>query len=351
MENKIYSKPVFSPFSRKREKVPEGRMRVSSDATNSPKKPSSVASRHRGSALITALFIMTIVAIAATAMSKRLQLDIYRTQMVLNSDRLYLATGAVLGWAKSELNANPLQWIAQDKLGTVAYYPARLENIYPNAIIKGQLIDMQARFNLNNLNDKASLSFFETLIMHVAKQTDAIQRRSIIDATSAWIHPYNPAREQDAYLDDYLKKTPPYYPAYQPMADVSELRWVHGVNNKVYQALLPYVIALPEPTPINLNTAPLTVLMGLGHGLDASQAHELLAARGKKGLTDIATISPLLKKLDIPNQQITLESQYFLSQAIASIDHRNLTVYTLLKRQKDKKGIVRVMVLSEWMNG
>ena len=40
------STQVSTPFSRLREKVPEGRMRVSSDGTYWPEKPSSVAARH-----------------------------------------------------------------------------------------------------------------------------------------------------------------------------------------------------------------------------------------------------------------------------------------------------------------
>ena len=303
-----------------------------------------------GSALITALFIMAIVAIAATAMAKRLQLDIQRTSMVFSSDKRYLAAKSITGWAMSQLAAEKLSFIAQDHTGTVAYFPEKLANIYPGVVTQGRLIDMQARFNLNNLNDKPSQTFFDTLITRVSKNTNADQRTLILDATTAWIHPYTPDRGQDDLLDVYLNQTPPYYPAYQPMADVSELRLVHGVNAALYQALKPYVTALPEPTPININTATPGVLRCLGQGLDASQADELLDARGKKGMVDLAAISPLLMKLEIPSQQITLESQYFLSQATTSIVDMHLTVYTLLKRQKDKKGKVRVRVLGERVN-
>ena len=58
-----------------------------------------------GSALISALFIMTLVAIAATAMSTRLRLDIYRTSTHINSDKLYLASQAVTWWAMDKLSA------------------------------------------------------------------------------------------------------------------------------------------------------------------------------------------------------------------------------------------------------
>jgi general secretion pathway protein K len=48
-----------------------------------------------GGALLTALFIMTLVAIVATAMSTRLQLDIYRTRLIVTYDKLYLASQAI----------------------------------------------------------------------------------------------------------------------------------------------------------------------------------------------------------------------------------------------------------------
>lgn len=58
---------------------------------------------NKGGALLTALFIMTLVAIVATAMSIRLQTDIYRTRLVLTHDKLYLASQAVTFWALGEL--------------------------------------------------------------------------------------------------------------------------------------------------------------------------------------------------------------------------------------------------------
>ena len=45
--------------------------------------------KNKGGALLTALFIMTLVAIVATAMSTRLQLDIYRTDLIVSHNKLY----------------------------------------------------------------------------------------------------------------------------------------------------------------------------------------------------------------------------------------------------------------------
>lgn len=61
-------------------------------------------SKQTGSALISALFIMTMVAIAATAMSSRLQLDINRVRLGILSDKLYLASQAVSFWSLNQLS-------------------------------------------------------------------------------------------------------------------------------------------------------------------------------------------------------------------------------------------------------
>jgi general secretion pathway protein K len=77
---------------------------------------------HRGSALISALFIMTLVAIAATAMSTRLQLDIYRTRLTLITDKLYLASQYVTFWAMSELTYSKKKVAGQRPSGYGAYF-------------------------------------------------------------------------------------------------------------------------------------------------------------------------------------------------------------------------------------
>lgn len=297
----------------------------------------------RGSALITALFIMTLVAIAATAMSTRLQLDIYRTRTSINSNKLYLASQAVTGWAFAQLSAPNVTRKSSN-------FPNQLQHIYPAVITKGRLYDLQAKFNINNVQDKNFQLFFYNLLEKASDNLTASQRTLIFDATNHWISAYQPDRGHDKFLDFYLKQKPPYYPGYQPMQHISEFRLVQGVTATLYQALLPNLTALPDVTAININTASKTVLQALGNGLNESQVHELLEARGEKGITDLSKIVPLLQTLDIPLAQITIESTYFLSIATTSIDDSQLTVYTLIKRTKNRKGQVSVSMVSERLN-
>lgn len=303
-----------------------------------------------GSALLSALFIMTLVAIAATAMSLRLQLDIYRTDLTITSDKLYLASQAVEFWAMDRLAMKNSQFTTADENGKVADFPTKFQHLYPDVTIKGKLYDMQARFNLNNLQDRKYYMLFYKLLENTRTKTSAAQRKLLFNAIVYWINPYQSGRGQDNYLDFYLKQKKPYFPAYQPMQSISEFLLVQGATTLFYRTLLPYLTVLPETTPLNINTAPKVLLMSLGNGLNETQAEELIQARGEKGIKNLGKIIELLQKLDLPKEQITIESSYYLSEATTSLNDLNLTTYTLIKRSKDKQGSISVGIIRESLN-
>ncbi len=98
-----------------------------------------------GSALLTSLFMMALVAIAATAIATRVQLDIYRARLTIQRDQLILAIQGVTFWA--------MDWFKDDRFSVhekQETLPKALQNIYPPIKLKGEIYDLQARFNLNN---------------------------------------------------------------------------------------------------------------------------------------------------------------------------------------------------------
>ncbi len=303
-----------------------------------------------GSALISALFIMTLVAIAATAMSTRLQLDIYRTRLTIARDELYLASQAVTFWAMDTLSVVNKRFIVKGKNRTLASFPSPLQHVYPEVTVTGDLYDLQALFNLNNLRNKKFQPLFFRLLENTLTTSDNTQRKSLMSALIYWITPYQPGHGHDVYLSFYTKQRPPYLPGFQPMQSISELRLVYGVSYEIYQALLPSVTVLPEETPININTAPKALLMSLGNGLNQTEVDELLQARGKKGITDVRKLYQLLQKLDIPFDQITIESTYYLCVSKATSLDLTLTTYTVIKRSKDRQGNLSVSLVRESLN-
>lgn len=303
----------------------------------------------RGSALITALFIMTLVAIAATAMSTRLQLDIYRTRISIAYDKLYLASQAVTWWAMEQLSVNDAVFMKKNAQGDVLLWPTKLQSLYPGVMIDGHVLDMQSKFNLNNLSDKKFQFAFNNLLEGIGA-IDEEQQKTIMNATLNWITSHQLARGHDAFLNYYLQQKPPYYPGYQPLQTLSEFRLIQGVTNASYQALSPYITTLPGTTPININTAGVTVLKSLGSGLNSEQASALIKARSKKGFSKPSKLSPLLTKFNIPSEQITLASEYFLCVATTSMDDFHLTVYTILRRHKNQKNKMVISIVNERVN-
>ena len=59
---------------------------------------------------------------------------------------------------------------------------------------------------------------------------------------------------------------------------VDQLGWL-GVDAESIRRMAPYVVLLPQSTPVNLNTAAREVLMAAIDGLDAGSAERLIQAR------------------------------------------------------------------------
>lgn len=304
----------------------------------------------RGSALLTALFIMTMVAIAATAITARLQLDIYRLRLTINSERLYLASQAVLFWSMDALKQPKKTWQASNQDGEILSFPQTKQFIYPGVKTTGALYDLQSRFNINNLQDKAYRNMLHHLLSQLVNNFTEKERLALVQSAYRWVTPPKPSAGRNSDFSGYLQQKPPYYPALHPMSSISEMRLLKGMTQDIYNRLLPYMIALPEITPINIKTAPKTILMLLGNGLTEAQAKEIIRMRrDNNGLTP-RSLAAMVQKYKIPPAQITTESHYFLSVAKTSTDHLTLINYTILQVKKNSKGKRSVDVIFESLN-
>jgi general secretion pathway protein K len=306
----------------------------------------------RGSALLSALFIMTLVAIATTAMSVRLQQDIYRTRLTLATNKLYLASQAVTFWAMGVLEKNN-----KPSMTPVFYYPKNRQHDYPEVMTTGKLIDLQARFNVNELqtsdsddDNQANPLIFYRLLGTVLKETPSRARQRIALATMQWVNEQAPGTGQDTTTSYYLKQKPPYSPSHQLMQSISELRLVEGVDESMFKTLEPYLTALPPPALVNINTASENVLMALSEHMDKSAVETIIKARGEDGIQNITAIQETLKQYDISIRQVTLESQYFLSISTVQTLDLELVHYTILKRVKKNDGKVSIHIVHDSLN-
>lgn len=311
---------------------------------------SKAKNKNQGSALITALFIMTLVAIAATAMSSRMQLEIFRTRSAILSDEVFLARNVVSFWAMGVLSAKTKDFANKIGRGRILELPKEAQHLVPGLVIQGSLYDLQARFNLNNLLEKNYYFIFLKLLQKTLKDSTPETQKELAFALRHWISPYVPGRGQDELFAYYAQQKPPYYPTQQEMQSPSEVRLVKGLSAKIYLTMINFIATLPEITPINLNFAPKKLLLSLGNGLTENEVNEIIEARGERGFIKKEELSKLIDKLHISPETVTLESQYFMSIARIIGQDDELLDFVVFKRQLDKNGTVILSLISESLN-
>ncbi len=95
---------------------------------------------------------------------------------------------------------------------------------------------------------------------------------------------------------------------------VSELAAMRGISNRDVLQMLPYVVALPSATVLNVNTATPDVLAAAIPGLSAEALATLVADRARKPFTTVADFrSRLPSGASVPNETtLGVASTYFL---------------------------------------
>lgn len=284
--------------------------------------------KQQGAAIIVALFMTALVAAMAVAMIERLRVDTRRTELLLNANQAYLDAQGSITWAIDQLNND---WKLQQKGKLIDKTPIKLSNKQNNAVISSTIEDAQGYFNLNNLSDTKYQEAFVRLIRIVSPKTDDKTAQKITLGIADWIKPGIKGSAMDKY---YAELNPAYQAPHRPMASASELRLVIGMTQEIYNQLLPYVIALPDPTQININNAPAPVIMCLSKTLKFEGAKAIVMARQQTPFitTQQFTNFEIIKNNPIPEDQITITSNYFLLKTKVTIGQQQTLLYTLLNR-------------------
>lgn len=297
----------------------------------------SVKAKEKGTILITTLLLLAVVTIIAIGMAERQQIDIKRTSQLLTAQQAYLYVKPAEIWAFQQLKALPIN-ITPDT--PQSQWPEVMPNIdIPGGMISAILVDAQGAFyNLNNLSNAQNLLGFSNFLNNLAPDAKSENEKLFIAAIISWL---TPSGQQTDTLSDqyYVGLHPPYRAAHRLFVSPSELRLVKGMTTKSYSLLIPYLIALPEQTPVNINTASPTVLTSIGQGFSQSDAQVIADLRQQKGgfkkVGDFLTL-PIMQNRNLSTQSYSIESNYFLLKTNILLNHQSLTVYTLFKRTKNE---------------
>lgn len=313
-----------------------------------------------GVALITALLIVAVAATAAALLIGQQQLQIRRAANVFYSDQAYLYALGAEAWAMRVLtddaNDNDFDSLTEDWATVLP--PLDI----PGGTLAGFITDLQGRFNINNVIredrvDGLSLERLQRLLDYVGIETSVAQ--AVVDWVDSDIEASGAEGAEDDY---YLGLERSYRTANRLMVSPSELRLVRGIQDEALEILTlgppleeggrgpPMIMTVPERTAINVNTAPIGVLVAIG--LSESAAQDVVADREEEPFEQIEDFlrHPAVTDIELLREEgqtdeLGVSSEYFLVSVQVDIQRARIFMYSVLSRNQD--GMIRVLMRSQ----
>ncbi len=302
------------------------------------RRPSSAPSTpQRGAALLLAMIVLTLVATTAAGMvwqqSRAIQIEAAeraRAQAgwMLNSG-IDFAREVVRRYGNSDPRSEQ-PWdhqLAETRLS--ALLAADRDNNADAALeafISGRINDAQSRYNLRNLmapapakpEDDKELKTLQRLCEAIGLTGTADVLAA--DLRLAWGAAGSAGTESTSSA------------AIAP-GRIDQLRWL-GLDAATITRLADFATVLPDPTPININTAPAEVIFAVIDGLDMASATRLVRQRHNR-FQDLPQVAALLAeelKPRLDAQRVTVKSSFFEVSATVRYEDRAITDAALLQR-------------------
>jgi general secretion pathway protein K len=205
------------------------------------------------------------------------------------------------------------------------------------ATVSGYIEDAQGRFNLNSLAvngkmDPIALAVFGRLLSTLGLPP------GLAEAAADWIDEDDELISQNsAESGYYLALQPPYRPSSLPFGSVEELLRVRGFSAVILDKLRPFVIALPNAAPINVNTASPELLSALFPALSLGDASRIAVERQRTPFNSAAELLdrvPGSRGASLP--ALGVQSQFFLVSGSARQSNTHYQVTSLLQRQDSR---------------
>ena len=290
--------------------------------------------RQRGAALLTAMLIVVLVTTLASAMVwqqwRAVQVEAAeraRTQAAwiltgaLDWARLILREDARSGGATtlSEPWATPL---AEARLSSFLAADKNNTDDGPDAFLSGAIADAQARYNLRNLiDDSGKVIAVEAAGLRKLFESIGVAPELATRITSGLRDALAPAGSEGR------PASPPLMPR-----SLAQLAWL-GVDAESLRRIAPYVVLLPDRTPVNLNTASREVIAASIEGLDIGGANRLVQTRQRTPFKTLAEAQVVLAgNLTLEPTRVGVLSNFFEVRGRLRLGDRVLEELSLVKR-------------------
>lgn len=288
--------------------------------------------RQRGVALVVALLAVALAMVLVMSLLDRGELTTARTTNTWRAEQSWQLMQGLEAMARERLLADQREHGPVDSLNEDWAQPMPPTRL-PGAILQGRLVDLGGCLNINSLapdgtTDPRALLRFSRLLnaLHLPGEI-AAQAADYIDLDTG----AQAGGGEDAAYAVWPQVS---RAANTPLADISELRRVPAMTAEGWQALAPFVCAVPVDQELNLNTAPAMLWLTLDDAITLPVAQQL--ARGDAaGYPDLAAVRSALTKQGFPAVDLTgysVGSRYFLAEADISVDGIDFSYSSVLHR-------------------
>lgn len=193
----------------------------------------------------------------------------------------------------------------------------------PAAYVSGRILDAQARFNLANVAIQGKPNEREESTLYRLTQTLGLAD-DVADAIVARME-IAPAPE------DYLALS-------------AQLAALHLAPPAALDALRPFVVILPHPTPVNINTAAPEVIAACFDGVTLDEARALVASRNQAVFNQTSDAMTRLSSMGVdsaPKGNVSVSSNYFVVTGRVRFERAEVDTTALIER--DASGQSRVI--------
>ena len=288
--------------------------------------------RQRGVAVVTALLLtsLAITIVASLFWQQQVQIRSIENQRA-QLQKQWVLRGA-LEWSRLILREDA-RMSATDNLDEPWAVPLaetplddyvefrRADGAASGVMLSGRMVDAQGRFNLANLCptdkiDEHEVNAFARLLadleLNPALAVSAAQ--AIAAAKSKTAEGVNePARQIGfVYLEDLLAVT--------------------GFTPEIVRALRDYVVVLPAPTAVNVNTAPAQVIDARMDALPPGGAAAIVTSRQYAYFRDIGDLLARFPEMKVSANNVSVRSDYFLVNGRVRLGDSTLDIVALVRR-------------------
>jgi general secretion pathway protein K len=190
--------------------------------------------------------------------------------------------------------------------------------------LAGGIRDEQAKFNLRNLAGPKGV---------IPREVDVLRRLLALVGASETLAEPIAERVLAAVPGEGGRKQ-----VALGLGAIDDLLGVKGVTAALIEQLRPFVTVLPQPTPVNANTAPAEVLAARFENLSLADARRLIASRDRaffKDRTDVQTRIAQLK-LQASDAEIAVATRFFAVDGTVSYRRARLRSEALLRREANR---------------